>query len=138
MIPRAIPSPLAPPIAMFEVQYWGGRSPRVASTEARMDVRSSPTDPAIASTLEAVADLAQRRAAERHLAPVTAAAFARVLYAGLAADDLAAAPIADRAAAALTLLEFTRERSLGEAKVRVYDPTTTEHGYGASYSVVEI
>ncbi|MBV9835242.1 MAG: NAD-glutamate dehydrogenase, partial [Alphaproteobacteria bacterium] len=103
-----------------------------------MDVRSSPTDPAIASSLEAVADLAQRRAPERHLTPVTAAAFAHTLYGGLAADDLAAAPIADRAAAALTLLEFATVRPPSEAKVRVYDPTTSKHGYDASYSVVEI
>jgi len=103
-----------------------------------MDVRSSPTDPAIASTLEAVADMARTLAAERGLDPAMAANFTHALYAGLAADDLAAAPIADRAAATLSLLDFARERRAGEARVRVYDPTQEQHGYAAPCSVVEI
>jgi len=103
-----------------------------------MDVRSSPTDPAIASTLDAVADLARARAATRGLDPDMAASFTRALYGGLAADDLAAASIADRAGAALSVLDFARERPAREAKVRVYDPSVERHGYAAHYSVVEI
>ncbi|MGE3651795.1 MAG: NAD-glutamate dehydrogenase domain-containing protein, partial [Reyranellaceae bacterium] len=103
-----------------------------------MDVRSSPTDPAIASTLEAVADLARTRAADRGLDPDMAAILTRTLYGGLSADDLVAAPIADRAAAALSVLDFAGQRAADEAKVRVYVPTPAQHGYGASHSVVEI
>ena len=103
-----------------------------------MDVRSLPTDPAIASTLEAVADLARTRAAERGLDPDMAAILTRALYGGLSADDLVAASIADRAAAALNLLGFAGQRAAGEAKVRVYVPTPAQHGYGASHSVIEI
>jgi glutamate dehydrogenase len=67
-----------------------------------------------------------------------AQAFARHLYERIADKDLAAASAEQRAAAAVALLAFARRRLPGVAKVRVFNPTTDEHGFESRHTVVQI
>src|SRR5690242_11914461 len=64
--------------------------------------------------------------------------FARRLYERVAAKDLAGATAQQRAAAALSLLAFARRRLPGVAKVRVFNPTTAEHGFESAHTIVQI
>ena len=66
-----------------------------------------------------------------------AAQVARRLYARVADKDLAAAPVDQRAAAAVALLAFARRRLPGVAKVRVFNPTA-DHGFESRHTVVQI
>ncbi|HTE38377.1 MAG TPA: NAD-glutamate dehydrogenase domain-containing protein, partial [Reyranella sp.] len=67
-----------------------------------------------------------------------AQAFARRLYERVADKDLSAASAEQRAAEALTLLAFARRRLPGVAKVRVFNPTTAEHGFESRHTIVQI
>jgi len=67
-----------------------------------------------------------------------AAHFARRLFERVADRDLAAAPVEQRAGAALCLLAFARRRLPGVAKVRVFNPTAADHGFESRYTVVQI
>jgi glutamate dehydrogenase len=67
-----------------------------------------------------------------------AQAFARRLYERVAAKDLAGATAEQRAAAALSLLAFAKRRLPGVAKVRVFNPTSVEHGFESAHTVVQI
>ena len=67
-----------------------------------------------------------------------AQAFARRLYERVADKDLAAASAEQRAAEALSLLAFARRRLPGVAKVRVFNPTTAEHGFESRHTIVQI
>jgi glutamate dehydrogenase len=68
----------------------------------------------------------------------TAAQFTRRLYERVAAKDLLAAPPEQRAAAALSLLSFARRRLPGIAKVRVFNPDLSHHGFESRHTVVQI
>jgi glutamate dehydrogenase len=67
-----------------------------------------------------------------------AQAFARRLYERVSDQDLAGAPVGQRAAAALSLLAFARRRLPAVAKVRVFNPNEAEHGFESRHSVVQI
>ena len=65
-------------------------------------------------------------------------AFARRLFERVADKDLAAAPAAQRAASALSLLAFARRRLPGIAKIRVFDPTEAGHGFESRHTVIHV
>jgi glutamate dehydrogenase len=65
-------------------------------------------------------------------------AFVRFYYGAVAADDLLERSVADLYGAALSHLNFGARRAPGEAKVRVYTPQLTEHGWASTHTVVEI
>ncbi len=67
-----------------------------------------------------------------------AARFAHRLYEGLAPEDIAAVPAADRAVQARVLFEFIRQRTGEGPKLRIYDPVLAEHGYSGRHTVIEM
>jgi len=67
-----------------------------------------------------------------------AAQFARRLFGRASDKDLAAAPVDQRAAAALSLLSFTRRRLPGVAKVRIFNPALADHGFESRHTTVQI
>lgn len=66
------------------------------------------------------------------------AQFARRLYGRLSDKDLAAAPVDQRAAAAISLLGFARRRLPGVAKVRILNPSLADHGFESRHTIVQI
>ncbi len=66
------------------------------------------------------------------------AQFARRLYSRLSDKDLAAAPVDQRAAAAISLLGFARRRLPGVAKVRILNPSLADHGFESRHTIVQI
>jgi glutamate dehydrogenase len=66
------------------------------------------------------------------------AQFARRLYSRLSDKDLAAAPVDQRAAAAISLLGFARRRLPGVAKVRIFNPSLADHGFESRHTIVQI
>ena len=77
-------------------------------------------------------------AALRSAGSEEAAQFARRLFERVADKDLAAAPADQRAAAANCLLAFARRRLPGIAKVRVFNPAASDHGFESRNTVVQI
>lgn len=67
-----------------------------------------------------------------------ALAFAEPFCASLGGDDLADREAADWAGLIIDLLEFVRTRGTGKAKVRVFSPDPTEHGWQAEATVVQV
>ncbi|MCW5748315.1 MAG: NAD-glutamate dehydrogenase, partial [Alphaproteobacteria bacterium] len=67
-----------------------------------------------------------------------AARFAHRLYEGLAPEDIAAVPVAVRAAQARALFGFMRQRSGADVRLRIYDPTPEVDGYTGPCTVIEI
>src|SRR5260370_22307046 len=61
--------------------------------------------------------------------------FARRVFGRVADKDLAAAPADQRAAAATPLLAFAPRRLPGVAKVRVVNPSPTDHGLQHRHTV---
>ncbi len=68
----------------------------------------------------------------------TAEAFIRRFYANVAVDDLAERTPDDLYGAAIALWAYGRTRAAGTAKVRVYNPRLSEHGWASTHTVVEI
>ena len=71
-------------------------------------------------------------------AGVDARSYLRTYYANVDAEDLAARDPRELAAAALSHLRFAAVRPRGRASVRVFNPTTREHGYASPHTVVEM
>ena len=67
-----------------------------------------------------------------------AALFARRLFRRVDDKDLAAAPVDQRAGAAVSLLAFARRRLPGIAKVRVFNPAAADHGFESRHTIVQI
>jgi glutamate dehydrogenase len=67
-----------------------------------------------------------------------ASAFAEVFFRRVPDDELASRPAAHWAALAIDFLAFLRERRVGSAKVRVFNPSLDEHGWESSHTVVQI
>ena len=65
-------------------------------------------------------------------------AFVRTLYAHTPDEELAEKTSKHWSELALSLLKFWRERKLGEAKVRVFNPTRDEHGWESSHTVIQV
>ncbi len=67
-----------------------------------------------------------------------AAQFARRLFSRVSDKDLAAAPVEQRAAAAVSLLSFARRRLPGVAKIRIFNPAIDDHGFESRHTIVQI
>ncbi|MBU8873439.1 NAD-glutamate dehydrogenase [Reyranella sp. MMS21-HV4-11] len=67
-----------------------------------------------------------------------AAQFARRLFSRVSDKDLAAAPVEQRAAAAVSLLSFARRRLPGVAKIRIFNPALDDHGFESRHTIVQI
>src|SRR6187549_2033665 len=77
-----------------------------------------------AKTQPAKSDLAER--------------FERRYYAEVDPEELAARSARDLAGAAASHLEFGRRFSDGKPKIRAYNPTSAQHGWQTTHTVVEI
>ena len=64
--------------------------------------------------------------------------FARLYYAEVDPEELAARASADLQGAAAAHLELARKFSGSRAKVRAYNPQPAQHGWHSTHSVVEI
>ncbi|WP_289297366.1 NAD-glutamate dehydrogenase [uncultured Reyranella sp.] len=64
--------------------------------------------------------------------------FTRRLFSRVSDKDLAAAPVDQRAAAAISLLAFARRRLPGVAKVRIFNPALGDHGFESRHTIVQI
>ena len=65
-------------------------------------------------------------------------AFLRQYYLWVSPGDLLKQDILDLSGAALAHWQLARQRSPGEAKVRVYNPQFEKHGWQSSHTIVEI
>ena len=65
-------------------------------------------------------------------------AFFEQFYARVALEDIRDTPPEDLYGAALSLWKFAARRSVGETKLRVYNPAIEEHGWKSSHTIVEI
>src|SRR5688572_25647280 len=70
--------------------------------------------------------------------PAVADEFARLYYAEVDPEELAARSPSDLAGAAAAHLEFGRRFSSGTPKIRAYNPVPAQHGWQSSHSVIEI
>src|SRR5580704_6145387 len=73
----------------------------------------------------------------RALRVVDARHFLQGYYANVDPEDIGARDPAALAAAALSHLQFARQRR-GRALVRVFNPTLREHGYSSPHTVIEM
>ncbi len=89
-----------------------------------------------AQLLEAAAKLV-REAPGKHDAE-TAERFLRAFYAHVPPDDIQDESPQNLAGAALSIFDFAQTRSLGEAKVRLFNPRPETHGWSCPHTVVEI
>jgi glutamate dehydrogenase len=64
--------------------------------------------------------------------------FARLYYAGVDPEDLAARSPADLQGAAAAHLAFGRTFSAGRASIRAYNPVREQHGWQTTHTVIEI
>src|SRR5215472_11663325 len=84
--------------------------------------------------------LAERDLIERIAAavPKPVAGFARQLYGGVSAGDLAALSLQELAAGAKSLWDLAAERPRNKPLVRLFHPTEKTHGWASHYIVAEI
>ncbi len=68
----------------------------------------------------------------------TAQAFLRRFYANVAVEDLVQIGAEDLYGAGLALWQFAKIRQPGKARVRVYTPRQSEHGWSSRHTVIEI
>src|SRR5688572_23072073 len=64
--------------------------------------------------------------------------FVRQLYANVPPGDLLRNSVEDLYGAAMGLWHFSQLRPPGAPKIRVFNPTPSEHGWRSTHSVVEI
>lgn len=64
--------------------------------------------------------------------------FLRRYYAAASSDDLAGVAVKTLYGAAVSHMNFARQRPPGQAKIRVYNPTLDEDGWQSRHTVVEI
>src|SRR3982074_3154807 len=64
--------------------------------------------------------------------------FARLYYAEVDPEELASRQPGDLKGAAAAHLDFGRKFSTGRAKIRVYNPVSTQHGWQSTHTVIEI
>ncbi len=69
--------------------------------------------------------------------PEAAERFVRDCYETIAPDDLLVREKEDLVGGALSLWRFGRERTPGEPKIRIYNPTREEHGWESPHTVIE-
>ncbi len=89
-----------------------------------------------AKRLDQLAELLQARLPAEQQAPVEA--FARHYFSQVAAEDLDEREVADLYGAVLSHWGFARRRRPGETRVRVFNPTISEHGWQSTHTLVEI
>ncbi|HUF78013.1 MAG TPA: NAD-glutamate dehydrogenase [Thermoanaerobaculia bacterium] len=93
--------------------------------------------------LDGLAALARERSAAGAEAgapvdPEAAERFVRRSYERIAPDDILVREPEDLVGAALALWRWGRERTPGQAKIRVYNPTREEHGWESPFTAVEV
>ncbi|HXV23931.1 MAG TPA: NAD-glutamate dehydrogenase [Alphaproteobacteria bacterium] len=64
--------------------------------------------------------------------------FVRQLYANVPPGDLLRNSVEDLYGISMGLWNFSQQRNVGNAKIRVFNPTPAEHGWRSTHSVVEI
>jgi len=86
-----------------------------------------------------IARIAERasRTKPRQLA-LPAADFIAQYYRGVGEEDLAEYDTGELAGAALAHLRFAARRKAGRPLVRIYNPTTAEHGWSSPHTIVEV
>lgn len=100
--------------------------------------RSMAQAPATAAELlEAIARRA-RRTATRLPARLELGELVRQYYRNVAEEDLSARSVENLAGAVLAHLDLGRHRRGAAACIRVYNPTTAEHGWSSPHTIVEI
>ena len=65
-------------------------------------------------------------------------AFAQRYYSSSSADDLKERPIADLYQILLSHWKYIYQRSPGEAKIRIYNPTKEKEGWGSTHTIIQI
>ncbi|MDA1097723.1 MAG: NAD-glutamate dehydrogenase [Proteobacteria bacterium] len=65
-------------------------------------------------------------------------AFCQQFHARVPHEDIIETPPENLYGAALSLWKFAAQRPVGEAKMRVYNPSMEEHGWKSSHTIVEI
>ncbi len=70
--------------------------------------------------------------------PSEVAVFAEILYGRVPTSELLAKDPVTRAQAAADFYDFAHHRSLGEPKLRVFNPTSQTHGWSDDHTVIEI
>src|SRR5258706_11921131 len=68
----------------------------------------------------------------------TLEAFVQKYFGQVDPEDLAERQVADLYGAALSHWSFARKREPGRARVRVFNPTISEHGWQSTHTVIEI
>jgi glutamate dehydrogenase len=89
-----------------------------------------------AELVDRVVELAQKRLDRGKAAEV--ARFLRIFYANVPTDDLLGESPEDLFGAALSLWSFGAQRQPGTSKVRAFNPSSEEHGWRSSHTMVEI
>jgi glutamate dehydrogenase len=64
--------------------------------------------------------------------------FLRHYYSAVAVEDLVARTPADLYAAAASQFEFARKRNSGKPSIRIFNPTSSKHGYTSTHTVIEL
>ncbi len=69
---------------------------------------------------------------------IDVARFVRQYYRNVSAEDLKQRNAADLSGAALTHLNFARERTPGKPGIRIFNPAPTTHGWESTHTIVEM
>ncbi|MBI5258227.1 MAG: NAD-glutamate dehydrogenase [Burkholderiales bacterium] len=64
--------------------------------------------------------------------------FVHQYFGGVAPEDLSDREVGDLYGAALSHWQFARKREAGHSKVRVFNPTMSEHGWQSTHTIIEI
>jgi len=89
-----------------------------------------------ASVLEEIAATVQRRFAGREAERISR--FMQQYHRGMPAEVLLDTAPSDLYGAALSHWNFAAERSVGEIKIRVYNPEPQRHGWQSSHTVIDV
>src|SRR3954465_7211584 len=89
-----------------------------------------------AALIESVCERVRERVAPEEVAE--AEAFVRAYYRRAPAADLSGREPVDLYGAALAHAAFGRDRTPGEARVRVYNPTFEQHGWQSPHTAIEL
>jgi glutamate dehydrogenase len=86
--------------------------------------------------VKAILDLAEQRVPRQQ--KVAIAAFINLFFHNASPEDILQRSADDLYSAALSAWKFIARRTLGAAKIRVFNPTMTEHGWQSSHTIVQI
>ena len=97
---------------------------------------STPTQDVESALIESVCERVRERVAPEEVAE--AEAFVRKYYRRAPAADLSGREAVDLYGAALAHWTFGRDRSEGEPRVRVYNPTFEQHGWQSPHTAIDV